>query len=97
MDFVGSSIKMFEYYFLLGLNYNRILPQLFNSDQRDTYIPSSGQNFRYKSTETFGSKKDRTCRVRTLCNYSYRSHAETSALKFWKCISCFPYIIGTEL
>jgi len=66
MDFVGSSLKMFEYYFLFGLKYKRILPQLFNSDPPDTYIPSSGQNVRYKSTETFGSERDRTCRARTL-------------------------------
>jgi len=63
MDFVGSSLKMFEYYFLLGLKYKRILPQLFNTDTSDTYIPSSGQNFRNKSTETFGSKSDHTCRA----------------------------------
>jgi hypothetical protein len=45
MDFVGSSLKMFEYYFLLGLKYNRILPQLFSTDPTVMYIPNSGQNF----------------------------------------------------
>jgi hypothetical protein len=63
MDFVGSSLKMFEYYFLLVLKYNRILPQLFSADPTDTDIPSSVQNFRYKNSETFGSKRDRTCRA----------------------------------
>jgi len=48
---------MFEYYFLLGLKYNRILPQLFSTDPTDTYIPSSVQIFRYKNTETFGFKE----------------------------------------
>jgi hypothetical protein len=68
MDLVGSSLKMFEYYFMLGLKYNRIFPQLFSTDSTDTYIPSSGQSFRYKSTDTFGSKRDRIFRVRTLYN-----------------------------
>jgi hypothetical protein len=49
MDFVDSSLKMLEYYFLFWLKYNRILPQLFSTDPTDTYIPSSGQKFRYKT------------------------------------------------
>jgi len=68
MDFVGSSLKMFDNYFQLGLKYNRILPQLFYSEPSDTYIPSRGQNIRHKSTEVFESNRDRTCRARTLCN-----------------------------
>jgi hypothetical protein len=57
MDFVGASLKMFECYFLLGLKYNLILPHLFNTDPTDTYIFSSGQNFRYKTLRTLDLKE----------------------------------------
>jgi len=57
MDFVGSSLKIFEYCFLLGLKYNRILPQLFSTDPTGTCIPSSGQKFRYKTLRLLDLKE----------------------------------------
>jgi hypothetical protein len=90
MDFVGSSLKRFEYYFLLGLKYNFSV-----LIQRTRIFLVVDKIFDIKALRPLDLKEIVSSGLELYI--TKRSHAETSALKFWKCIFYFSYIIGTAL